>query len=47
MPSNQEQNERWDVCLPSTLIHSARAFYAFDDDGSDNSEERFAHICVL
>lgn len=32
MPSNQEQNERQHVCLlPSTVLSSAKAFYAFDD----------------
>lgn len=48
MPSNQEQNERQNVyLLPSTVLSPAKAFYAFDDDGSDNLEAVFPHICVL
>lgn len=48
MPSNQEQNERQNVCLlPSSMLSSTKSFYGCDDDSSDHLEAVFDHICVL
>lgn len=47
MPSNQDQNTRQNFyMLPSIVLSSAKAFYAFDDGGDDNLEALFAHVSI-
>lgn len=47
MPPNQDQNIRPNFyILPSIVLSSSEAFYAFDDNGGDNLEAVFAHMCI-